>query len=78
MTFSIIITIAPCHSPDACSCRSHPDICTFKGVRRMKDEPFVICWKVDKNRKDKRTGAVKKIPQSDWLKYLWKKLERMR
>lgn len=45
----------------------------------MKDKPFVICWKVDKNRKDKRTGAVKKIPQSDWLKYLWKKeTERMR
>lgn len=41
------------------------------------EKQFVICWKVDKHRKDKLTGAVRKIPQSDWLKYLWKKeLER--
>lgn len=45
----------------------------------MESKPFVICWKVNKNRKDKRTEAIRKISQSDWLKYLWKKeLERMR
>lgn len=38
----------------------------------MKSKPYTICWKVNKHRKDKRTGAVTKIPQSDWLKYLWK------
>lgn len=45
----------------------------------MRGKPFVICWKVDKNRKDKRTGAIRKISQSDWLKHLWKKeTERMK
>ncbi|WP_393965199.1 hypothetical protein [Exiguobacterium sp. S22-S28] len=38
----------------------------------MKDKPYVMHWKVSPRRKDRRTGPVTKIPQSDWLKYLWK------
>ncbi|WP_421018372.1 hypothetical protein [Exiguobacterium sp. A1_3_1] len=38
----------------------------------MKDKPYVMHWKVSPRRKNRRTDPVTKIPQSVWLKYLWK------
>jgi len=34
-------------------------------------------WKVSKYRKDKRTGSIKKIKRSDYLKSLFKEYERI-
>lgn len=37
----------------------------------MRKQKYVICWVVDKYRRDKRTGAISPVSRSEYVQHLF-------